>query len=250
MRRLLQPAWDLAFSWLREEPPVHHTAIPWQIAAAISTCLLYGWFFVAGCVAICWGGLARVGEFLAAKRCNLVLFEDAGENFEHVLLAVQEPKTRFRAARHQCLKVDQPQLVQVIRLAFSGFDPTDRLWAASPSTLRSRFKRLLAALKLKPNVIPGIRDMDLGSLRAGGATWLMSVSEDPEMVRRRGRWINTKIMAVYVQEVSSVLLLPKLPDTTKIWIFAWANALQEATRTADESKQLRIQPRMWFSLVS
>lgn len=30
LRRMLQGAWNLAFTWLREEPPVHHVALPWH----------------------------------------------------------------------------------------------------------------------------------------------------------------------------------------------------------------------------
>ena len=30
IKRMLQPAWDLAYSWLRQEPPTHHLALPWQ----------------------------------------------------------------------------------------------------------------------------------------------------------------------------------------------------------------------------
>ena len=94
----------------REEPAVHHTAMPWQILVVmLTTCLLYGWASVAGCLALSWGGLARVGEVLAARCADRVLPEDTGEHAENVLLAVHEPKTRFCAARHQCLRVDQPQ---------------------------------------------------------------------------------------------------------------------------------------------
>lgn len=48
----------------------------------------------------------------------------------------------------------------------------------------------------------------MGSLRAGGASWLLAVSEDSGMVGR-GRWINSKVMEVYAQEVSSVQFLRK-----------------------------------------
>ena len=101
LRRLLQPAWDLAdlaFSWLREKPPIHRAVMPWQVLATmISACLIYGWVAVAGCLAISWGGLARVGEVLAARRSDLVLLEDVGEHLEHILqMVVQDPKTRFR----------------------------------------------------------------------------------------------------------------------------------------------------------
>eukprot|EP00438_Fugacium_kawagutii_P013675 Skav213148 [mRNA] locus=scaffold107:610791:614535:- [translate_table: standard] len=37
LRRQLQESWNLAFAWIRDEPPAHHIAMPWQVLlAAIS----------------------------------------------------------------------------------------------------------------------------------------------------------------------------------------------------------------------
>ncbi|CAE7692700.1 unnamed protein product, partial [Symbiodinium necroappetens] len=135
LRRLLQPAWDVAFQWQRLEPHVHHQAMPWQILAAVlAAALCWGWPEVAGIVALSWGGLARIGEIFAAYRRDLVLPADVGEEQENVLLSIREPKTRNTAARHQALKVDQPQLVQTIILAFSNLTKDQRLWPWSPAT--------------------------------------------------------------------------------------------------------------------
>ena len=38
----------------------------------------------------------------------------------------------------------------------------------SPSSLRRYFKRLLACAGLTPGLVNGVKDFDLGSLRAGG----------------------------------------------------------------------------------
>ena len=235
----------LAFAWLREEPPEHHTAMPWQVVIALITAaLLHGWTAVAGALAICWGGLARVGELLAAKREDLVLPEDTGEECAFALLAVLEPKTRFKAARHQCLRVDQPQLLRVLKLAFASLAPMDKLWPQSPSTLRARFKKLLQIVGLREHLVQGVKDFDLGSLRAGGATWLMQCTEDPEYVRRRGRWITTKVMDIYVQEVTAILYLPKLPGPAKDKIFLVANSAAELW------SQWQIPATAWYFLAS
>lgn len=61
IRRQLQEAWNLAFAWVRDEPSVHHIAMPWQILlAAITVCLSWGWLDVAGMFALTWGALFRV----------------------------------------------------------------------------------------------------------------------------------------------------------------------------------------------
>ena len=100
IRRQLQASWDLAFSWQRLEPPTHHTALPWQVLLAILTvAFLWGWDDVAGVIALCWGGLARVGEVMAARRRDLVLPEDVGREcgwgIRQVFMSILEPKTRF-----------------------------------------------------------------------------------------------------------------------------------------------------------
>eukprot|EP00439_Symbiodinium_sp_Y106_P032283 s4370_g3.t2 len=48
IRWSLQPAWDLAFAWLREEPHSRHVALPWQLLlSAITIALMWGWPRVA-----------------------------------------------------------------------------------------------------------------------------------------------------------------------------------------------------------
>ena len=216
LRRMLQGAWNLAFTWLREEPPVHHVALPWQVLAAmISVSYLWGWNRTAGVLALSWGALTRIGEVLKACRRHLVLPRDLSYTIKYAPLQIEEPKTRFRSARHQVARLDQPQLLHVVELSFQDLKADDPLWGFSPQTLRSRFQKLLAALRL--DVLPRSvsRGLDLGSLRAGGASWMMLVSEDSELVRRRGRWLTSKIMEIYVQEVSAIQFLPQLPQSTR-----------------------------------
>ena len=247
VRRQLQPAWDLAFCWQRHEPPTHHTALPWQVLLAlIAVCYVWGWDSLAGVLALCWGGLARVGEVISAKRKDLVLPCDLGlggaPGGRQVFLSVLEAKTRFKAARHQSLKVDQPQLVDVIAFAFGELSPSASLWPFSGSTLRSRFKKLLSAIGLPERAVEGTRDFDLASLRAGGATWLMGATEAPDMVRRRGRWVSNKVMEIYVQEVSAMLYLPRLSPEQREHIFAWTNSFEAAFEFARWSRELHLSP--------
>lgn len=74
---------------------------------------------VAGMCALCFGGILRTGEALNAYRYDLLLPEDTYGTNHFALLAISEPKTRYSAARHQCSKIDSPDLLRVITLAFS-----------------------------------------------------------------------------------------------------------------------------------
>ena len=63
LKRSLQAAWDLAFSWMALEPTRHHVAMPAVILLGmLTTCLLWGWVKEAGLFALSWGGLLRIGE--------------------------------------------------------------------------------------------------------------------------------------------------------------------------------------------
>ena len=195
--------------------------MPWQVLLAIiSVAWVWGWHELAGVVALSWGGLTRIGEVLEATRAELIMPRDFGSSFNYMLLQIKEPKTRFRAARHQVARLDQPQLMQVVEMAFLRPPQNKKLWQHSPQTLRNHFKKILVALSLDSLATGGGKGLDLGSLRAGGATWLLTESEDGEMVRRRGRWVSSKIMEIYIQEISSIQFIHKLSQASKQKVLA------------------------------
>ena len=205
LRRHLQPAWDVAYAWLRNEPPTHHTACPWQVVLSLlSTALLWGWVREAGIIALCFSGILRVGEGLKAYRRDLLLPSDSLFLNTFALLAIEESKTRFSVARHQCAKIDAPDMLRILTLAFEHLLPNEFLWAFSSQTFRNRFKSLQASIGLPTTVLNGCKPLDGGSLRPGGATWMLQATEDAELVRRRGRWTTTKVLEVYLQETACI----------------------------------------------
>ena len=164
-----------------------------------------------------WGGITRIGEVLSAFRRDLVLPSDLGDTENFALLEIQESKARFTTARHQAACLDQPQLLSVVELAFKSFLPDEKLWPASSQTMRKRFQKLLDVNGLSDLPEGVSRGLDLRSLRAGGASWLL-MSEDSELTRRRGRWITPRIMVIYVQEGGALQFLPKLTERA---YFSW-----------------------------
>eukprot|EP00435_Cladocopium_sp_Y103_P061748 s675_g23.t1 len=209
IRRLLTGAWDLAFSWQREEPGHHHTACPFQILLAMcSACILWGWPWVAGALALSWGAVCRIGEVLAACRDDLIIPEDVGFTSNAVFLKVKEPKTRYRAARHQMSKLDAADLVRLVSLAFGKkrqHESCGLFLGSCYRLLRTRFKQLLGALGLPTTSFHGEKCLDLGSLRGGGATYLLMVTESPELVMRRGRWMAARTMDVKADTVQAAV---------------------------------------------
>ena len=250
IRRLLQGAWDLGYSWRRLEPGEHHVAMPPQILLGmITTAIYWGWIRCAGCLAIGFAGLLRPGEILAATRADLLLPADCGYTINHALLSIREPKSRFTNARHQTAKIDIQDMLAVCELAFQNLAPLQRLWPHSGQTFRSRFKSLLAALSLPSVSVNDVRALDPGSLRAGGATFIISTTECGELCRRRGRWANFKMMEIYVQELNAVLYLKKISELARSKILAVGGIFPEVLEKVKAFSQAKIPVVAWRFLL-
>ena len=248
LRRMMQPAWDLAFSWVKSEPPTHRLAMPWQIFLALLTVALsWGWLDVAGSLALLWGGVLRPGELLASKRSDLLLPSDTHNTNAFALLAIEEPKTRFSAARHQCAKIDSSDILQVLELCFSHLPLNRMLWPSSGQSLRARFRNLLAAIKLP---VSGHFALELSSLRPWAATWLLQVSENAELVRRRGRWLSSRVMEIYVQETSAARMMINLSQEQRTLIFTLAHNFLYILGRTTEFHNCPIPTKIWYRLLS
>ena len=246
IRRQLQAAWNLAYGWVQQEPGCHRAALPPQVLIAlVATSLLWGWTRVAGVLSLAFGAILRPGEVCGAFRHQLLLPRDVFGTMHCAYLSILEPKTRFTAAKHQTAKLDAPDMLAIVDLAFSSLQKDARLWPYSSQTLRTRFRSLLNGLGLPTGVVGGRRPLDLGSLRAGGATWLLNMSENPDLTRRRGRWLNNKTMEIYVQEASSVLYLSTVSDVSREKIFLLVRAFPEILQRSLQLTAAGVQPHVW-----
>ena len=79
---------------------------------------------------------------------------------------------------------------------FAGYSADQKPWPYSAATLRRRFGQLLCALGLQSKVVNGIRPYDLGSLRPGGAPYLLNRTDDATLVQRIGRWMSYRVMTM------------------------------------------------------
>lgn len=116
-------------------------------------------------------------------------------------------------AKHQAARVDRPDIITLA--VFGGLGKNEKLWPFSAATLRRRFSDLLQALGLPIRRVKGKRPFDLGSLRPGGATFMFLERADAECVRRRGRWVSSKVCDIYSQEVMYTTYTEKLTEDTK-----------------------------------
>jgi len=147
LRRSPISAWDVAFSWVTDEPHVHHPAMPLSVVLAFGgLALLWGWPVEASIFLMTWCGVLRIGEVLQALRADLVLPCDAAPGFPGAILQIRQPKTRGSAARHQAARIDPEDIVALLTAVFRRKPRQERLWVLSPSTLRKRFATLQNAL--------------------------------------------------------------------------------------------------------
>ena len=249
LRRVLQGAWDVSYAWARREPPIHHLSMPFQVLLALlSIALCWGWTRVAGVLTLGWSGLLRPGEIFQATRGDLYLPSDGGGLETFALLAITEPKTRYTAARHQASKIDIPDMVQMLELCFRDLRPHERLWNSSSQTLRTRFRQLLDAAHLSERFTPGIKQLELASLRPGGATWLMLQTESGDLVMRRGRWASYRMMSIYVQEVAAVTYLKLIPANSKHRVLFLAKTFPQALLRAEQLYAAKLPPSMWYRI--
>ena len=248
IRKQLAPAWDLAFAWLADEPHQHHPALPLSVLlAALTTCLWWGWPLEAAIFALAWNGILRIGEVLLSLRRDLVLPEDSMPGVNFALLRIRAPKTRRRAAKHQAARVDPIDMIQLISGVFGELPPDRPLWPYSAATLRKRFTAVLQSLGL-PDSVKGSRGFDLGSFRPGGATHLLLTTEDPELCRRRGRWLSTRVMEIYLQEVLATTLVQKLDSSVKSNIYERSAVFSKVLQIALSFLATGIPCKVWPKL--
>ena len=132
--------------------------------------------------------------------------------------------------------------------SFGGLPETSKLWRWSGQTLRQRFKDVLTALWLPTERVGSLKALDIGSLCAGGATWHLQVTENSECTRRKGRWLNHRVMEIYVQETAALLYLKRVPDNTRQRVMSIAALFPEVLRLSLRFQALRLPFTMWRHL--
>ena len=132
---------------------------------------------------------------------------------------------------------------------YARADHADKLWPYSASTLRKRFSQLLGALNLPDRRAADHRPFDLGSLRPGGATWLLHQTEQPELVRRRGRWLSARTMEIYLQEVMVSTFEEKINPKTRALIHLFAGGYAVTLERIMAFLECGIPPGAWYYLL-
>lgn len=195
-----------------------------------------------------WAGLLRPGELLAALRSDLLLPSGGDRTMPFGLLAIRDPKTRYSHARHQSVKIDMADMLAVVEMSLAPLQGHQRLWPMSGSTLRARLRSILKALDLPTTSGGPVRPLELPSIRAGSATWIMATTESPDLLQRRGRWANRRMMDIYVQEITAMIYLQRVPEATKDKVLQVASAFPAVLKQAQQYVSGHVPTSTWPTL--
>lgn len=217
LRCRLPHAWDTCFVWLDREPVAHHTAAAAEpVAALVTLALLWGWPLVSIHILLGYSMVLRPSEHLTARRHQLVFPQDLLRENSTVFLKIPRPKTRRTGPRVQVAYSEDADTNSLALALLGHLPPGARLWPASPAAFRSRWNALCKALRLPCGASTAVvQALSPASLRGGGATRRILEGEDPSKVQRRGRWLNERSMAVYLQELQAATFVASLPQPVR-----------------------------------
>ncbi|CAE7269133.1 unnamed protein product, partial [Symbiodinium natans] len=197
LRSSLAAPWNLVKTWEQLEPVQHHPPVPKAVNdALVVTALLWRWPRMAALLVLGFFGLLRPSELIGLRRQDLAL---PGDHFEEDVLYIRvpHPKTRFRAATSQHVRVEFPGVATWITLVVGTTPMWRRIWNGSWASFKLRFGALQTEVLGAVTFLPS-------SLRPGGATFLFRYwDEDLTRLQWRGRWKSFRMLETYVQELGA-----------------------------------------------
>lgn len=206
----LTTAWDVVTSWCNLEPTTHRCPMPLVLLKAMVTAALFWqWNRVAILLLLSYFGIFRMADVLPLKRKHLIFAEDWGDHCTIMYVAIEEPKTRFRGARHQHGSVTDACTIAFCKHMLRHLDAEHMIWPFSPGLFRKRFEQLLSRLQVSDlHVTPG-------GLRAGGAVYAFRSTSDVATLQWRMRIKDQVTLSHYLQEVAAVNVLSSLKRSVK-----------------------------------
>lgn len=199
-RPYLNSCWDLLLRWETIEPPIHRNPIPSIVLRAMAVLALHwNWKRFACSICISFFGITRPGEVLQARRRDLVLPSDLGDNEPDVAyLRIVEPKSRRRGrGRVQHASLTDPSVIVLLESVFGKMERDQLLYPISAGSFRRRWDMLLTHLG-----IPFAVRLTPGCLRSGGAVAEYRKGTDMTRLLWRMRLRHLVTLESYIQEVA------------------------------------------------
>jgi len=204
-------AWQTVSRWEVCEPIQHRPPLPEPILQAIAALgASWAWPRWVAVLLGCFYSIARIGEFLQAKRADVLLPKDLLSDDKIIFVKVRSPKTRRRGPTVQYVTIDAPCCFEFLCVVWGRLRPDDHLYNGSAGAFRTRWDATLARIG-----IPKCHRLTPGSLRAGGAVAAHRRGKQVSELLRAMRLQQQKTLAIYLQGTTAFSVLPALPETVR-----------------------------------
>lgn len=211
LRPFMAIAWQLVTKWELLEPVQHRPPLPEPLLQAMTTlALAWKWDRWAAALLGCFYAICRIGEFLSARRKDVLTPHDLLCEDEVIYVRILLPKTRRRGASTQYATISEPSVVQFLVSVWQELQPNDLLYGGSPSAFRRRWDATLARIGVGPQ-----HRLTPGSLRGGGAVACHRRGVPIADLLWRMRLQNVKTLSFYLQETSAMSILPALQPSVR-----------------------------------
>ena len=77
----------------------------------------------------------------------------------------------------------------------------------------------------------------------------MQTCEDSELVRRRGRWLNHRVMEIFIQEITGMQLLLHMSSTQRSFVLGVAATFPLVLEQAQLFQRAKITTNAWYALM-
>ena len=200
-RKKLPKSWRLYGIWRKYEVPCRAPPLTQDITLAMAGwCVCHGELAMCALLLLGFHALLRTGELLAVRPCDFLLDADQG------LVSLPRSKSGLRNNSLETVSLHDPIVIEALGAVIGecnqmGYNKLP-IWQRSGTAFRSLFAKILEELQVNHLSFRPY------SLRRGGATWEMQSHGLMEKTLIRGRWKNSNIARIYIQDGLS--LLPRL----------------------------------------
>ena len=201
-KKKLPKSWRLYSIWRKYEVPCRAPPLTQDITLAMAGwCLQHGELTMGALILLGFHALLRTGELLSVRPCDFLLDNSTG------LVSLPRSKSGLRNNSLETVSLHDPILsLKRCELLLN----CEILWAMVSFLCGRRVELLLGSCSRRSLKKLHISHLSFRpySLRRGGATWEMQSHGLMERTLIRGRWKNSNVARIYIQDGLS--LLPRL----------------------------------------
>jgi hypothetical protein len=194
-------AWDVSWTWRGLTETHSHLPVPEQVfLSMLALALHWNWPDVACMIVPGFLAMLRPAEFLKVTPADRSFLGDANTG-RQTFVFMGNPKMRRFGPCREHVRLDDQELIPFFQWVKNHFLPNQQFCPGTARDFRRCFDAICRALHTP--CVDG-HGLTPASLRAGGATFWYRRMDSTEFVRFRGRWANSRMLEIYIQEVAAL----------------------------------------------